>query len=157
MNENSQVASQQSQNAPRVLKFRVWDDKNHKMIYKPKRFEIIKIYDNSDELLYRFDSCFWTKPEFIQQFTGLLDKNGKEIYEGDIVHIWGEDFEGNTGEHLFHQIGPVTISEYGPKVEYVDGKQYNAEVSGGCSCTLANYNVVFIIGNIFENPELLES
>jgi len=74
------------------------------------------------------ESCEWL------QFTGLLDKNDIEIYEGDIVHIASSPQENN-------------------KVEYCNGiyllLPHGLYLSDW-------YEHVGIIGNTYENPELLE-
>jgi len=76
----------------------------------------------------------------LQQFTGLLDKNGKDIYEGDIL-IFRPSYEESLGGQLSAELGEVYWD--------TDGwhwlNQYLNENSGA----------IEIIGNIFENPELL--
>lgn len=82
-------------------------------------------------------------PETVGQYTGLTDKNGRKIFEGDIV-------EGNS------EYFPYT-HPYG-KVVY-DGGQYLIsfdDVLEDIECLGAWANDVEIIGNIYDNPELLK-
>jgi uncharacterized phage protein (TIGR01671 family) len=79
-----------------------------------------------------------------QQFTGLHDKNGKEIYEGDIVQKDGWQYEirwsrGGAGFDL------ATKRDSWPKQE--DGYAYH---SG-----LYDTEILEVIGNVYEHPELL--
>jgi len=77
----------------------------------------------------------WLKNIELMQYTGLKDKNGIEIYEGDIIKFLGYNAltEGN--------------KEYISKVYFKDGEFKNT----------ANYYTESreVIGNIYENPELL--
>jgi len=73
----------------------------------------------------------------VMQFTGLLDKNGKEIYEGDIVR---EFWNGNPDPCCVQVVEWDDNESSGPRVVgfYLqDGDEYE------------------VIGNIYENPELL--
>lgn len=77
----------------------------------------------------------------IMQFTGLTDKNGKEIYEGDIL----SDEKGGYG-----------IVEYcQPQfVAWADGKHF--ALAGG-KINMFRLEYTEVIGNIYENPELMQN
>ncbi|ORX22202.1 hypothetical protein BVF91_12990 [Thermoanaerobacterium sp. PSU-2] len=85
------------------------------------------------------------EPESVGQYTGLKDKNGQEIYEGDIVVA--EDSYGNKW---------CGVVKYKDKhtAFFVEGKN----VAAILGWHLTDNNGVFaeVIGNIYENPELLE-
>lgn len=79
----------------------------------------------------------WYADEFeLMQYTGLKDKNGKEIYEGDIVYIpqWHRKYQVIFEGGMFKVQGWSSLSL--------------ATAKGEISCE--------VIGNIYENPELLE-
>lgn len=87
-------------------------------------------------------------PESVGQYTGLKDKNGREIYEGDIV----------TDGSL---IGNVPIVSYKATIEFKDGcwKQTNSNCDCGECCDailFENYKELEVIVNIYENPELMK-
>jgi len=107
----------------RVIKFRAWDDD-------------LKIMLNWEDMRYCVnpDSRF-----FISQFTGLHDKNGVEIYEGDIL----------SNSMAYPMVSSVKWNN--------DKALFNA-ISKHRTSWLFSANALFeVIGNIYENPELLES
>lgn len=80
----------------------------------------------------------------IELFTGLYDKNGKEIYEGDILKATNS-YEGKELEI----IGVVEYESRGGFYHLVDGKKNYSKL-------LFGFNSLEIIGNIHENAELLK-
>lgn len=77
-------------------------------------------------------------PDTIGQYTGLHDKNGKEIYEGDIVKIKYRD----------EDIGKVIYEHNGFSIDVTNMNKNYGRVS------FVN-NFIEVIGNIYDNPELL--
>ena len=107
----------------REIKFRAWDNKQNKM--RNDGFSIY--YDGS----IQFADSIESKDFILMQYTGLKDKNGKEIYEGDILHIITADM--------------VNLN-YKCVVEWSENGYYKDFV---------NYDMAEVIGNIYENPTLI--
>ena len=83
-------------------------------------------------------------PNTLGQFTGLIDKNGKKIFEGDIVKVTDDYGETNFSDG---GIGDV---------EFYDGSWYiSGEVHNGLN-DLTKVYYVEVIGNIHDNAELKE-
>lgn len=83
----------------------------------------------------------------VREFTGLKDKNGKEIYEGDVVELFNIREEGTEKGELVWQ------EEYAGFI--IKGKQnrlWSIEMASGYDTVTGQ-----VIGNIYENPNLLEN
>lgn len=126
---------------PREVKYRAWDKIDKKMrqvvmLDTYSKFQTVFFNERtSNNNGYRFssDGCE------LMEYTGLKDRNGKEIYEGDIV----------TG--LFNYtdiIGPIV---YGSDASFF----INREGLYGIGLNNAE-DWLEVIGNIYENPELLQ-
>lgn len=81
----------------------------------------------------------------LMQYTGLKDKNGKEIYEGDVVRL--DEYEDGMGEWQ------VVFDEASFFLEQLGaGDEVRCEILGTCDST----KDVEIIGNIYDNPDLIK-
>ncbi|GAB6499803.1 MULTISPECIES: YopX family protein [Bacillus] len=105
------------------------------------------VYQDNDvwRILSHNDDNWWACLD-PQQYTGLKDKNGKEIYEGDILECHHK-IKGNV---FFHD-GSYGISSEECELNVEDINTYD-----NLNVELINDNDLVVIGNIYENPELLE-
>jgi uncharacterized phage protein (TIGR01671 family) len=138
----------------RIIKFRIWNEKDNCFIYSEPYNPNLPSgggYDKDKKCYYVFwpdanihgESCKIKNcnltDKVIQQFTGLLDKNGVEIYEGDLVtlgtkEIWRIDWYNHFAS--FEKNGLTKNQEGYDMSDFAE--------------------VTEVIGNIFENPELLK-
>lgn len=114
-------------------RYRVWDKEEKKMIYDAEH-----TYDNYPVNISSFGALL-DLPDFYvaMQYTGLKDKNGKEIYEGDIL-TWGNNIIA--------------------KVYYADNlAMFRCVIEGTEEFDLFAFTQeASIVGNIYENKELLD-
>lgn len=95
----------------------------------------------------------------VQQYIGLKDKDGIDIYEGDIVEeIWVTTFGEKGSQRYIIKFGEYYDGEgflnTGFYSDFTMGKQSSKIENGGNLYTL-RYNIRKVVGNILENPELL--
>ena len=107
-------------------------------------------------------------PETVGQYTGLTDKNGKKIFEGDIIRYADLDdyncyLESIDNPEVYDKIylGNIwKIGEvvYGIKVGYpaFDLNKHNFETNGLSELSESGQHFYEVIGNTHDNPELLE-
>ena len=107
---------------------------------------IAKHYTSVDRLMSGADSFDYENNEVIAKrlFTGLIDVNGSEIYSEDIVrtHFYGEEFVDGALVSYDSSLAKFVFNDG-------DGEQ-DGFISG------AEFGLLEIIGNIHQNPELLE-
>ncbi|MCX7511613.1 YopX family protein [Levilactobacillus brevis] len=136
-----------------MIKFRVWDKENEIYLYDVqyaynKMMGIVKS-DDGEAVCYDED-CFGdflnNKRYVVEQYTGLKDANGKEIYEGDIVHGYDQEPDRDDG-----YIGSSVI-------EVVNFK-WGSFWLGDFKNQIKVYTppIIEVIGNVHMNPELLEA
>jgi uncharacterized phage protein (TIGR01671 family) len=126
----------------REIKFRAWDGKK---IVPVGRLDLFKNGLTGVDQSPLINDCLIAngRQTFLMQFTGLKDKNGKEIYEGDIQDC-GEYTDGS-GRCLY------VVSWDGKHGTFVSSAARSGEPYKGQS----QVDDSPVIGNIYENPELL--
>lgn len=132
-----------------LLRFRAWDSWRKRMSIVDRIYidtKGVRLYDDFGEYWRDFSEIE------LMQSTGLFDKNGQEIFEGDIIDT--TDYEGG-------------LSSVGHPFVKVECDKYGFVVTGdfpGSPITLKEFEhgrkfagvEVTIAGNIYENPDLLE-
>lgn len=123
-----------------IQRYRAWEPYCKKMFAND---QIIiwngNVYVNDADKITVDNMNGWSiDDKYLMQSTGLFDKNGKEIFEGDIVHAYSEDAR---------LIGAV---------EYFDNAYCIKTKNGVYNSLWINAEQYEIVGNVFENPELLE-
>ena len=96
-----------------------------------------------DDDTSRYCECHEVDPSTIGQYTGLTDKNGKKIFEGDIVRE--DDVVRNGKIQIEGQAGRVSFVKCCYIIEFGESWDFLA----------TNAKSVKVIGNIHDNPELL--
>lgn len=126
----------------RVIKFRAQDIASNKWLFGDIRH-------------HKNDVCIFeqggnrgeqVKPETIGQYTGLVDRNGLEIYEGDFINYDGSTWGGVV---QWHPNGYFFINDsYGKKYPRCDSYRSLGDMLDG--------RPLIVVGNIYDNKELLK-
>ena len=121
----------------RPIKFRAWDLKNKKFL-SPDDIDVNislgwGMTKNAFEIKVKGLMGF-PEETLLMQFTGRHDKNGKEIFEGDIVQAFGQPETRGTVEWL----------SWGFTLKHFKSPDFSRPIE------------VEVLGNIYENPELLK-
>ncbi|MCG0678688.1 hypothetical protein IMAU80009_03381 [Lactiplantibacillus plantarum] len=135
-----------------MIKFRAWD-KLSNMMYTPTSIKLINgevvqadIEDNSLNISDDLNTLL------LEQFTGLKDKQGVEIYNGDILHfgsVWcvGDEYDPREEEH----IGAIEYRpDYASYVVNCNGKIFPLE-------QVISFDGYSVEGNVHENVEVTEN
>jgi len=140
----------------KMPKFRAWD-KKYKMLMRVNQIDFLKgtawlEADQGDhETRHTLTRCF--DDLIFMQYTGLKDKNGVAIFEWDIVQSTWYDVDNNP----YKKKGEITY--VGAQYVIVYDSQFDVETG---EITYDTHNLTYaedaeVIGNIYENPELLSS
>ena len=126
------------------IKFRAWD-MNNMFFIEYINFPIKYIRGSTES----GEQCILSKNAILMQYTGLKDKNNKEIYEGDIIRgVWY--FHHILYENAVVERDTFVIGEYGIKADTWIVNKKNLQ-----RIPLHSLSDIEVVGNIYENPALL--
>lgn len=124
----------------RKIKFRAWDKEKRKIVYFGLFSILVDGIENSEYWIKQYKNGLRNLE--IMQCTGLKDKNGKEIFERDIIQHQNE--EADNSPYIVPDITPENFEELlsiGDSEWEIDKNQYSN---------------IEIIGNIYENKDLIK-
>jgi uncharacterized phage protein (TIGR01671 family) len=156
----------------RVIKFRIWDKILKRFLFDHRGtgtfFSRHKNLEHGDLSVSEFID---DANSIVQQFTGLSDKNGREIYEGDILErIYSVlDYKTPDGKELYKDEKSHYIVKFGEFYYiwgydnastvvglYLESVKYQSRRFFVKDAILDHYEPYLVVGNIYETPELLK-
>lgn len=145
-----------------IPKFRAWD-KDSKVMRSWK--DLILTKDDGDDFWligHKENACItsFDHEQILMQSTGLKDKNGVEIFEGDVFIKVFRTIEIPTGKNGVEKVKGVVKFHAGAFKVYIDGWGYDLLSDVLKSQNFSEHIDYWeheIVGNIYENPELLSS
>ncbi len=150
----------------RDIKFRAWDNEMEAMVYQGDD-EIYICFDGEKWKLLDYSRTHWETDEYgmneieqpwevenieIMQYTGLKDKKGVDIYEGDVVKRTYL-FDGAFGKT---HVGEVVYDKEAARYVISKPNKFIEPKTEDLGNTLSYRSTYEVIGNIYENPGLLE-
>ena len=136
------------------------DENTEKLYYIPKaNSENVCIHDNNDNILSIEKGTFYRViPETVGQYTGVTDKNGIKIFEGDIIQTKKTGLKGEKNYRFVIKYGRYTPLEYCKEIysqwQTIGFYAFDGKREYQLSCC---EDMLEVIGNIYDNPELLRS
>ena len=131
----------------RPIKYRAWDKRRKRMV----EVTSINFRDGTiqGETRHAVNRVVYLEDIVLMQYTGLKDKNGKEIYEGDLLNMHYRNESVEKGKVVTVKMGMTYDSD-----GWEHGRTYGWVAGDNSLADVAPYAEV--LGNIYENPEILE-
>jgi uncharacterized phage protein (TIGR01671 family) len=149
MRPRQKIVSNDEESNMREIKFRAWNDFK-RIMFIPNEINLRCNPPQGTVMIedYEYNWVCDNESKILMQYTGLKDKNGKEIYEGDILNSKNDGKDGNDiWDYSTHD---NRIVEWDAEYSCFSGMPDYGENS------VYSEEYIEVIGNIYENPEVLK-